>query len=148
MANGCNIRKVSSDSHRCRSRQIFGGAKDFCPNFPDIAEKFLGHLLCDFHAILGPISFNQSTLGTIFIKSKQVGRHFCSYFYGVCPDIQGFSKVFTIFVQIYTDFAGFSPNQNIWACVCTPCTPASYTTADSYEFDSSTAHQNGESGNS
>ena len=45
-------------------------------------EKFLGHLICDFHVILG----------AIFINSKQVGCHFCSCFYGVCPD---FSKVFT-----------------------------------------------------
>jgi len=26
-------------NHRCRSRQISGGAKSFCPNFPKIARK-------------------------------------------------------------------------------------------------------------
>jgi len=25
--------------HRCMSRQIFGGVKDFCPNFPKLARK-------------------------------------------------------------------------------------------------------------
>jgi len=25
--------------HRRRSRQIFGSAKDFCPNFPKLAQK-------------------------------------------------------------------------------------------------------------
>jgi len=32
-------------SHRCRSKQIFGSAKDFCPNFPKLAQKVVGQLL-------------------------------------------------------------------------------------------------------
>jgi len=32
---------LSVEKHRCRSRQIFGGAKDFSPNFTKIARKIL-----------------------------------------------------------------------------------------------------------
>jgi len=31
--------------HRCRSKQIFGGAKDFCPNFSKLAQKVFVQLL-------------------------------------------------------------------------------------------------------
>ena len=37
--------KIYCAPHRCRCKQIFGGAKDFCPYFPKLAEK----LLCDFY---------------------------------------------------------------------------------------------------
>jgi len=37
----CGPRAKTFEHHWCRSRQIFGGAKDFCSNFP---ETFL----CDF----------------------------------------------------------------------------------------------------
>jgi len=30
-----------AEKHRCRGRQIFGGAKDFCLNFPKLARKKL-----------------------------------------------------------------------------------------------------------
>jgi len=82
--------------------KFLGVRKIFAWISPKLPEKILDHFLCDFHVILGVIFSNQSTLCAIFIKSKQVGRHFCSYFYGVCPD---FSKVFTNFAQTSTDFA-------------------------------------------
>jgi len=28
-------------THRCRNRQIFGGAKEFCPDSPKLARKIL-----------------------------------------------------------------------------------------------------------
>jgi len=31
--------------HRCRSKQTFGGANDFCPNFPKLARKAVLRLL-------------------------------------------------------------------------------------------------------
>jgi len=34
--------------HRCRSKQIFGGAKDFCPNFPKLARKVVRLLTKNF----------------------------------------------------------------------------------------------------
>jgi len=33
------------------------------------------------------------------------------------------------FDQIFRDVIRISTNQNFWGCACTPCTPASYTTA-------------------
>jgi len=38
------IQEYNSMLHRCRSRQIFWGAKDFCPNFPWLAQKKRLHL--------------------------------------------------------------------------------------------------------
>jgi len=29
---------------RCRSKQIFGGGKDFCPNFPKLSQKVVVQL--------------------------------------------------------------------------------------------------------
>jgi len=31
---------LSVEKHRCRSRQIFGGAKDFFPNFTKLPGKY------------------------------------------------------------------------------------------------------------
>jgi len=75
--------------HWCRSRQIFGGAKDFFPNFPKLARK-------DFYATFAnkfsptkviKIFFGGHTpkkvftcyfanLGLHFLKSINFGRHF------------------------------------------------------------------------
>ena len=59
--------------HRCRNKQIFGGAKDFCPNFPKLAQKVVFQLLwtvfwCDL----------EKMVFTCF--SANVGRHFCPNF--------------------------------------------------------------------
>ena len=32
-------------NHRCRSKRIFGGAKDFCSTFPKLAQKVVMHTL-------------------------------------------------------------------------------------------------------
>jgi len=48
-----------------------------------------------------------ANVGNHFLKSNNVGRHFC-------PDFQ--------------EFSGLSTNQNIWGYAFTPCTTASYTT--------------------
>jgi len=45
-----------------------GMRKKFCPNFPKIARKNFGPLLCDFHVTLGAIFSNQSKLGAIFAR--------------------------------------------------------------------------------
>jgi len=52
--------------HRCRSRQIFGGAKDFYPNFPKfLPEKFL----CDFAYRFSPTKI----MKTFFWSDLQKG---------------------------------------------------------------------------
>jgi len=54
--------------HRCRSKRIFGGAKDFCSNFPKLAQKVVMQIL--------PTVFwcgLQKMVFTCF--SANVGRH-------------------------------------------------------------------------
>ena len=82
--------------HRCRSRQIFRDAKDFCPNFPKLSRKvfvrlsrqIFSHkdhedlfwydvqkrLSCVFLQTLGAIFENKATLDAIFARiSKMLG---------------------------------------------------------------------------
>jgi len=40
-----------------------------------------------------------------------------------------FAKVFTDVAQIFMDFARIFTESKLLGCDCTPCTPASYTTA-------------------
>ena len=68
--------------HKCRSRQMLGGAKDFCPNSPKPSQKN----------------------STITLKWKHVGRHFCSYFREFSQIFRDFVKVCRDFAQISTDF--------------------------------------------
>jgi len=44
---GCWFKRASNNGveHRCSSKQIFGGAKDFCPNFPKLARKVFVRLM-------------------------------------------------------------------------------------------------------
>ena len=70
-------------AQRCRSKQIFGGAKDFCPNFAKLVQKVVVQLLptgfwCDLHKMVF----------TCF--SANVGRHFCLDFQGFCQNFQRF----------------------------------------------------------
>ena len=96
--------------YRCRSKQIFEGAKDFFPNFLKLAQKILGHFLWEYFLMKtvfgmkkvfmwfctcwGSIFSNQSTLDDNVFKSKQIGRHFCPYFPRVSPDFQRFCQGF------------------------------------------------------
>ena len=93
--------------------KFFGGAKDFCPNFLKIAEKFL----CDFCLQIlfykdredffwydlqkkAFMCFSAS-IGPDFLKSNNVGRLFC--------------PVFGEFAQIFRDFTRiFSKSKLLW----------------------------------
>jgi len=74
--------KNCSKAHRSWSRQMFGDAKNFCPNFPKLARKNIlldfclqnlshkdhrGFFQCDFQKQSLPVLFLQ-TLGTIFTR--------------------------------------------------------------------------------
>jgi len=78
-----SARQATCSQHRCRSKNIFGGAKDFCPNFSKPAQKvvepsnfFQRCLRCDlqkwsplvFLQTLSAIFRSQTTLGAIFAK--------------------------------------------------------------------------------
>ena len=51
-----------------------------------------------------------------------VQKFFCERFHKFLPR---FTRILPEFSEILPEF---SPNQNVWRCTCTPCTPASYTT--------------------
>jgi len=84
------------DQHRCKSRQNFGGAKEFCPNSPKLVRKKLTSKKKLFMSIRAP-----------FFKSKHVGRHFCLYFQKVC---EGSQRFFPDFKGFFPDSIGFFPN--------------------------------------
>ena len=113
--------------HRCRSRQIFGGAKDLCPIFLKLPRKNFGPLLCEYFLMKTVFGMKKVFMwfctrwGPIFFKSTHVGRHFCPYFQRVCPDFQGYCQGFHIFCPDFRGFCrfsgifhGFSPHQNFW----------------------------------
>ena len=69
------LKPLVTPLHRCRRRQILGSAKDFCPNFPNLAGKNFGpffvhedHISDDLKkcVILGSVFSNKSKLGAIF----------------------------------------------------------------------------------
>jgi len=86
----------SSNAYRCRSKQIFGGAKDFCPNFPKLAQKVAGRLLPtnflpqrSWRPFLGVTSKKNVFIcfsANVF-KSHNVGHHFFPNSQGFCLDI-------------------------------------------------------------
>ena len=104
-------------SHRCRSRQSYGGAKEFFPNSPTLARKILDLQKKLFMSIRAPCDLQKKAVhvnsGAIVFKSKHVGRHFCPDFQGVLEDSQ-------IFCPDLVDFVRFSPNQNFWGAVAPP----------------------------
>jgi len=101
--------------YRCRSRHVFGGVKDFCPNFRKLAWKIFSSLIarifcreerlwddlqksgssCDFECHFYK---NQSTFDAIFAC---IFRDFAQIF----RDFVKVSKVFTDFAQTSADFA-------------------------------------------
>jgi len=94
-----------SSKHRCKSREILGGTKDFCPNSPKLARKSSKksdlqkkQLFMPFWA---PFS-NQSMLGAIsahiFMKFTQIFRDFVKVF-------RDFAQISTYFPRILRDFA-------------------------------------------
>jgi len=106
----------------CRSRQIFGGAKDFCPNFPKLPRKNFGLLFVQLfsHADLfgdhpqTRSSCNSANVERHCLKSNHVGHNFAC--------------IFKEFAQIFCDFARIFTKSNLLGVRLHPCTPASYIT--------------------
>jgi len=105
---------VQTSNHRCRSRQIFGGAKDFFLNFPKLARNIFGPLLVR--------SFIQEDLQLGWPPKKEkvfmwfckrwapfpsnqthVVRHFCPDFQ-VFTDLQSLSQILPIVTRILQRF--------------------------------------------
>ena len=103
----------------CRSRQILGSAKDFCSNFPKLAQKVLRSL----RLVLSMTSEKAFMCFTANVWCHCLKSHnVCSHLY---PDIQGFCPDFQ---GICSDFQGFC--SNVWQIkllgyACTPVPPPS-----------------------
>jgi len=83
--------------HKFKSREIFGVAKDFCPNIPKLSRNvFCATFTYKFSptkimkTFFGVTSFMRfsANLGRHFLKSSKVGRHFQADFQECCPDFQ------------------------------------------------------------
>jgi len=99
----------------CWSKQIFGGAKDFLPNFPNLPKKLSCNCCRPF----------------LWCELQKNGLHLFSC-KSLAPFLPRFSVILPKFSQILPKFSGilpgFSTNQNFWGCACTFCIPTSYTT--------------------
>jgi len=90
-----SVALANKPAHRCRSRQILGSAKDFCPNFPKLTRKVLCDFwlqifcLCVFCKRWAPFFFNQPFLPA-FLEFYPDFQVFCPEFQGFCSDFQGF----------------------------------------------------------
>ena len=117
--------------HRCRSKQIFGVAKDFAQIFPNLPKK----LSCNFCRSFLWCDLNKNGLHLFFCKpwapffeAKQRWASFFPRFSRILPTyiglLFGFSKILPKFLEILPGFSGilprFSTNQNFWGCACTP----------------------------
>jgi len=86
--------------HRFNSRENFGVAKDFCPNFPKLSRKVF---CATFTYKFSPTKIMKTFCGVTskkglhvifcktwapFLKSSKVGRHFHANFRGCFPDFQ------------------------------------------------------------
>jgi len=69
--------------------------------------------------IFGAIFRSQKILGAILTRFSEILPRYLGILFGFSGILPEFSRI----------FSGFSTNQNFWGCACTPCTPASYTTA-------------------
>jgi len=105
-----NVSNPCATWHRCRSRQISRGAKDFCANFPKLARKVFWATFAykvsatDLFLVWIPkkvfMCFLQ-TLGTIFwVKQEQRWAPFLPRFSGILPR--------------------FSTDQNFWGMLAPP----------------------------
>jgi len=92
-------------SRRCRSKQTFWAAKDFCPNFPKLAQEVVVQLLPTVFCVTSKKWFFtcfSANVGRHFFKSKKVGGHFWPGFHrigvgiwGFCSDFQGYLPRFS-----------------------------------------------------
>ena len=136
---------LDESAHRCRSRQILGGAKDFCPNFLKCVWKDFVRLLrpnifpqrswrpffgvtsskrssCVFLQTLGAIFWSQTTLGAIFARILGILTRFSE----ILPRFSGIMPRFSEILPGFSEsLPGFSTKQNFLGSVGIPAT---YTT--------------------
>jgi len=108
--------------HRCRSKQILGGAKDFFQTFFFVVRPPKKWSSLVFLQILGANFWSQTTLGAISPRFSGILPRYLRILFGFSGILPKFSEFLPTFSGI---LPGFSTNQNFWGCACTP---ASYTT--------------------
>ena len=119
-------------AHRRRMVCIGVGAGKFlgCERFfPEFRQNCPKNFWATFYAIFMwfcmPFLSNQSKLAAIFAR---IFMEFAQIFKNFLKVLQMLPR----FPLILPGFSGILPrfpsNQNIWACACTPCNPASYIT--------------------
>jgi len=109
--------------HKCRSRQFFGVAKDFCPKIPQLARN-------DFVRLwptncLSPTKIMKNFFGVT--SKKGLHAFFLQMLCTICWSqttmgafLLGFSAILPRFSGM---FPGFLTNQNFYGRPCTPTTP-------------------------
>jgi len=109
-------KKINKFRYRCRRRKGFGSAKDFCRNFPNLPEKPLLRILptnffpqrprrrflCDIQKNV-LLCFYEN-VGRHFLRSNNIGRHFCPNFQEFCQIFRDFTQIFRRFAQIFRYF--------------------------------------------
>jgi len=80
-------------SHRCRSKKLFGGGKNFCPNFPKHDQKVSSNFCGQFFGV------TSKKMAFICLPTN-IARPFSPDLQGFCLDNWGFCW----------DFQGFCPN--------------------------------------
>jgi len=117
--------------HRCRSWQIFGGAKIFARFSPNLPEKFSGHFLWEYflphrswRPFLGWPPKNvfimiPQTLGAIFSNQTPLGVIF-AHISGSLPRFSDFANIFINFAQIFTDFSRIFEKSKVLGCDYVP----------------------------
>jgi len=116
-----------------RSKQIFWGAKDFCPNFPKLARKVDVRLFPTNslpEKSMKTISGVTSKIKAFILFSANRWTPFFEVKRRLAPFLHGFSRILSRHLGIFPRFSGilheFLTNQNFcWRS----CTPTSYRTA-------------------
>jgi len=127
---------MTAGEHRCKSRQIFDGTKNFCPNFPKLAQKVFVRLLPTnflpqklWRPFFGLTSKKELHVllwkrWAPFFQVKQRWAPFSPVFLEIMPR---FSRVLPRIIGILHRFSGILPrfltNQDFRGCACNLSTP-------------------------
>ena len=116
--------------HRCRTGQVVGNPKEFCPNFPQLVWKnFLHHTIHEVpkwkpkRYIKTKKKIGLQFSGRQFLRKKsQILTYFIQSHLKVlkhlCPNFLGF------FPEYLRILPRFSTNQEFWGCACFRAPPA------------------------
>ena len=94
-------------NRRCRSRKIFGGAKELGPDFPKIAPKNFRPLFMQFSCDFGCHFFKSNHIGRHFYQIKASWAPFLLVFLWSLPRV---SEIFKSFHKFCPDFHWFCPD--------------------------------------